>query len=144
LATDFAMHRKFLDDFSKFLDTHTIDFRDPQSLSWICRSLIKAADISNTSKPFTEAKVWGKRVMLEFWAQGVEERKRNLPVGPLNDPETVKMNSAQAGFIKFAVLEHFEKLIGIDPGLVDMLDNLRENLSTYEEMAARGNDGYFD
>lgn len=144
MATDFAMHRKFLDDFAKFLASNTLDLGDEECLSWVCRALIKAADISNTSKPFTEAKVWGKRVMLEFWAQGVEEKKRNLPVGPLNDPETVKMNSAQTGFIKFAVLELYEQLLLIDPGLADMVDNLKENLATYEIMAERGDDGFFE
>jgi 3'5'-cyclic nucleotide phosphodiesterase len=138
LATDFAVHRQFLDEFRAYMESHTPDFSDPQSLSWICRALMKAADIANTSKPFPQAMVWGQRVMMEFWAQGVMEKRNNLPVGPLNDPETVQMNAAQAGFIRFAALELFELLSRVDPALQEMVDNLRANLDTYEEKARRG------
>ncbi|NIP74348.1 MAG: 3',5'-cyclic nucleotide phosphodiesterase, partial [Gammaproteobacteria bacterium] len=98
LATDFAAHRQFLDDFAEYLQGHPADFADPLYVDWVARALMKAADIANTSKPFPQAKVWGQRVMMEFWAQGVMEKRQNLPVGPLNDPETVKLNAAQAGF----------------------------------------------
>ena len=143
LATDFAMHRQFIEDFKAYLSAHPHDFDDPLYLSWVSRAIMKAADIANTSKPFSEAKVWGQRVMMEFWAQGVMEKQANLPVGPLNDPETVQLNAAQAGFIRFAAMELFELLAGVDPGLQEMVDNLRSNLNVYEEKAKRGN-GLFE
>lgn len=140
LATDFAAHRSFLDDFANYLDANEFDFSNPQFLSWISRALMKAADISNTSKPFPEAMVWGKRVMLEFWAQGVMEKSRNFPVGPLNDPETVKLNAAQAGFIRFAVLELFQLIAKVEPGFQLLVDTLNTNLAIYDEMAQSGDD----
>jgi 3'5'-cyclic nucleotide phosphodiesterase len=143
LATDFAMHRQFIDEFKAYLAAHPRDYADPVFLSWIGRALVKAADIANTSKPFPEAKVWGQRVMMEFWAQGVMEKRHNLPVGPLNDPETVQLNAAQAGFIRFAAMELFELLASVDAGLQEMVDNLRSNLQVYEEKAKRG-DGLFE
>lgn len=135
LATDFQAHRAFMDGYTAYLEQHEIDFADPEFLSWLCRGLIKAADIANTSKPFPEAKRWGRRVMMEFWAQGVLEKERNLPVGPFNDPDKVKMNAAQAGFIKFAAMELFEQLGEVDPALREMVDNLSANLERYEAMA---------
>jgi 3'5'-cyclic nucleotide phosphodiesterase len=138
LATDFGVHRQFLDDFKAYMASHEPDFSDPVFLSWLVRALMKAADIANTSKPFDQAKLWGERVMMEFWAQGVMEKRHNLPVGPLNDPETVQLNAAQAGFIRFAAIELFELLAKIDPGLQEMVDNLRSNMETYEEKAQRG------
>ena len=143
LATDFAVHRRFLDDFAAYLDTAERDFSDPLYLSWISRALMKAADIANTTKPFTEAMRWGKRVMMEFWAQGVMEKRNNFSVGPLNDPETVKLNSAQAGFIRFAVKELFELLARVDPGFELLVDTLNENMATYDELAKSG-DGLFE
>ncbi len=143
LATDFAVHRKFLDEFKVYMDTHTIDFSDQEFLMWLSKALMKAADIANTSKPFPEAKVWGKRVMMEFWAQGMMEKEKNLPIGPLNDSETVKLNSAQAGFIKFAALELFVLLNRVDPAIGEMVANLEDNLQTYEELAERG-EGLFE
>jgi len=143
LATDFATHRQFLDDFKAFMESHGPDFDDLQFVSWLARALMKAADIANTSKPFAQAQVWGQRVMMEFWAQGVLEKRNNMPVGPLNDPETVQVNAAQAGFIRFAALELFEILNRIDPELQEMVETLRKNLEFYEEKAERG-DGNFE
>ncbi len=143
LATDFALHQQFMDEFRAYLANRSHDFSDPVFLGWIERALLKAADIANTSKPFPEAMVWGRRVMMEFWSQGVLEKKRNLPVGPLNDPETVKLNAAQAGFIRFAAMELFQLLSEVEPGLEEMVENLRTNLELYEEKARRG-DGLFE
>ena len=135
LATDFAMHRNFLDEYKVYMSSHEADFSDPVFLSWVTRALMKGADIANTSKPFPQAKVWGKRVMLDFWAQGAAEKEHNFPVGPLNDPETVRLNAAQAGFIKFAALELFELLAELDPGLAPMVTTLKDNLVLYEDRA---------
>ena len=140
MATDFAAHRRFLDDFGDYLETNEPDFSNPRFLSWITRALMKAADIANTSKPFPEAMVWGKRVMMEFWAQGVMEKARNFPVGPLNDPETVKLNAAQAGFIRFAVLELFQLIARVEPGFQLLVDTLNTNLAIYDKMAQSGDD----
>ena len=140
MSTDFAAHRGFLDDFGAYLENNEPDFSQPQFLSWITRALMKAADIANTSKPFPEAMVWGKRVMMEFWAQGGMEKSRNFPVGPLNDPETVKLNAAQAGFIRFAVLELFQLIARIEPGFQLLVDTLTTNLAIYDEMAQSGDD----
>lgn len=144
LATDFAAHRQFLDDFKAFMAAHPADFTNAEFVSWVARAVMKAADIANTSKPFPQAKVWGRRVMMEFWAQGVMEKQANLPVGPLNDPETVQLNAAQAGFIRFAAMELFELLAGIDPDLKEMVDNLRSNMEVYETKAKEGDGGLFE
>lgn len=143
LATDFAVHRQFLDEFRTYVGEHEPDLADPEYRLWIARAIMKAADIANTSKPFPDAQVWGERVMMEFWAQGVMEKRHNMPVGPLNDPETVQLNAAQAGFIRFAALELFELLSGIEPALGELVENLRSNLTVYEEMARQG-DSYSD
>jgi hypothetical protein len=138
LATDFAVHRQFLDDFREYLATHRQDFSDDAFASWVCRALMKAADIANVSKPFPQAQVWGQRVMMEFWAQGVMEKRYCLPVGPLNDPETVQINAAQAGFIRFAALDLFELLRQVEPEIGEMVEHLRTNMSHYEEKARQG------
>ena len=138
MSTDFQSHQSFMNDFRNYLTTKPHDFKEPVFLSWITRALIKAADISNTSKPFKEAKMWGRRVMMEFWAQGVEEKKLNLSVGPLNDPDTVRLNAAQAGFIRFAVMDLFQLLGRVDPAFGKLLDNLNSNLKHYEAIVATG------
>lgn len=135
LATDFAWHRDFLDQYSRLIERKGLDLRDPEVREWVCRALIKGADIANTTKPYNQAAMWGRRVMLEFWAQGVFEKQYNFPVGPFNDPETVKLNATQAGFIRFAAMELFQLLAAVEPDMRELVDNLTDNLERYERKA---------
>jgi hypothetical protein len=135
LATDFAMHRDFLAAFSAALKEEPGAIRNgtPQFQMLVCKALIKAADIANTTRPYPQARVWGLRVMKEFWAQGVLEKQHAFPVGPLNDPEKVNLNQAQAGFIKFAAMELYELLARLDPEMKELVDALKDNVHQYED-----------
>lgn len=135
LATDFAWHRDFLDQYNRLIEQKGLDLEDSEVREWVCRALIKGADIANTTKPYSQAALWGRRVMLEFWAQGVFEKQYNFPVGPFNDPDTVKLNATQAGFIRFAAMELFELLAAVEPDMHELVDNLADNLERYERKA---------
>ncbi|MCZ6531977.1 MAG: 3',5'-cyclic nucleotide phosphodiesterase [SAR324 cluster bacterium] len=137
LCTDFSWHKVFLDELTEGTSRNKFDFKEKEFLSLMCRTLIKAADISNTSKPFRQAKVWGQRVMNEFWAQGEMEKKFNLPVGPLNDSSKSEFNSAQAGFIKFAAYELFALLSRVEEKSEEMVRALQQNQIIYERNAER-------
>ena len=138
LATDFDFHPNFMAGFIDFIDKTPQDFSNPEYISWVSRALIKAADIANTTKPFEEAKRWGRRVMMEFWAQGVEEKLRHLTVGPINDPHAIHVNETQANFIRFGAMGLFETLTRIEPAFSPLIVNLKENLRRYQEMDRRG------
>ena len=132
LATDFSRHQDFLDRLDAAITGGRIRFNDRKFLELITGSLIKAADIANTTKPFHLARFWGARVMQEFWRQGEREKAQHLEVGPLNDPDSMDVNAAQAGFIKFACMGLFELLCKIDGDIGEMLDNLHRNVHEYE------------
>jgi 3',5'-cyclic-nucleotide phosphodiesterase len=136
LCTDFSWHKVFLDELMEGLARNNGSYSDPNYLSLIARTLIKSADISNTSKPFEQARAWGERVMDEFWAQGEMEKKLKLPVGPLNDPENTEFNSTQAGFIKFAALDLFELLAKVESKAQVLVKELGVNQQEYEQAAA--------
>ncbi len=137
LVTDFSIHAEFLAELSGHLASEKVDFKDPVFHSLICRTLIKAADIGNTTKIFRLARHWGMRVMKEYWAQGVREKNHHLPVGPLNDPARAEFNNSQAGFIKHSALQLFELLSRVEEGVGEMLRELRKNLTFYERSARR-------
>jgi len=134
LATDFAMHRDFLNIFVAALKEEPGAIRNgtPEFQLLVCKALIKAADIANTTRPYPQARVWGMRVMKEFWAQGELEKENAFPVGPLNDPDKVNMNQAQAGFIKFAAMELYELLAKLDPDMNELVEALKNNVHQYE------------
>ncbi|MBI3992628.1 MAG: 3',5'-cyclic nucleotide phosphodiesterase [Candidatus Lambdaproteobacteria bacterium] len=136
LATDFSRHQDFLDRLDAAILASRTRFNDRRFLELITGSLIKAADIANTTKPFHLARFWGARVMQEFWRQGEREKAQHLEVGPLNDPDSMDVNAAQAGFIKFACMGLFELLCKIDGDIAEMLGNLHRNVHEYEQRVA--------
>lgn len=137
LATDFARHQDFLERLTKCLARGGPDYAEEESRMLIACSLIKAADIANTAKPYHLARPWGSRVMQEFWAQGFREQARHLEVGPLNDAATINVYAAQAGFIKYACLALFELLSQVEREIGVMVEHLRENIHRYESSAER-------
>jgi hypothetical protein len=136
LATDFAIHKDFLTAFSAATADYPAkhNFSDPAFTLLVLKALIKGADIANTTKPFAQAKMWGLRVMEEFWAQGRMEKAQAFPVGPLNDEERVDLNQAQAGFIRFAALDLFDYLSRIEPSLKALVKSLNDNVTLYQSV----------
>ncbi|HUJ76588.1 MAG TPA: 3',5'-cyclic nucleotide phosphodiesterase [bacterium] len=137
LATDFAFHKPFMEHFGRLVAAagRPVDFAPPDFLLEVGKALLKAADIANTTKPFPQAKLWGLRVMQEFWAQGRMEKQGDFPVGPLNDEDRVDLNLAQAGFIRFAALDLFQLLAQLEPELEPLVETLRENIRQYQRAA---------
>lgn len=131
IATDFATHQAFLKELRTHLHTKGTDFSDPEGLSLLARTLIKAADISNTTKEFPLARLWGRRVMREYWAQGRREKRRGLPVGPLNDPDKVAFHEAQAEFIETQVQPLFDMLVTVESSIGEAAETLTENRLSY-------------
>jgi len=143
LATDFAIHTGFLATFAAAVNHYParLSFSDPEFELLVLKALIKAADIANTTKPFAQAKVWGLRVMQEFWAQGRLEKAQAFPVGPLNDEERVDLNQAQAGFIRFAAMDLYGLLAKVEPGMSSMVKALSDNVSLYQSPPAPASSG---
>jgi hypothetical protein len=138
LATDFSMHRAFLQELETFLERHRpLNTSSREFLSLFARTLMKAADISNTSKEFTQARLWGKRVMREYWAQGEEEKKRDLPLGPLNDRNKVEFHAAQGWFIENQVTPLFLLLARLEEDVQDAVDTLALNGGLYRRLAQK-------
>ncbi|MFI5400372.1 MAG: 3',5'-cyclic nucleotide phosphodiesterase [SAR324 cluster bacterium] len=133
VATDFTAHKSFVEEFQRFLQSsaEAIDLGDPAASLPILKALIKAADISNVTLDFPEARQWAERVMQEMWAQGRREKALGLPVGPLNDAERMTLEQAQIGFILFVALELFVPLTAIEPEAAEMVGSLKQNLVLY-------------
>ena len=61
----------------------------------VIKLLIKAADISNPTRPFPVYEKWVGGVMAEFFAQGDAEKARGLPISMNCDRETVVTSKCQ-------------------------------------------------
>ena len=113
----------------------------------ICMEIIlHACDISNPFKPFEIYYEWTDRVLKEFWLQGDQERKLNLPISYLMDRFTVNTAKSQIGFIDVIVQPCFEVIKAFLPELQGFIGNLDANkirwkgkIEEYDELLGKTN-----
>ena len=97
--------------------------------------LIHSADLAHNTKLFNISIKWVELLSNEFWIQGDKEKSMNLPISFLCDREKIDVPRSQIGFIKGFVIPIFEILVTIFPTLNYTIDNAKNNLERWEELA---------
>jgi hypothetical protein len=148
LATDMAHHGKDLSALKSKIDTFDIKdgknvkkmifeenvaktYENQQAVLSMC---VHCADLSNPAKKEPINKVWIELVFKEFFKQGDEERKLNLPITLLCDRNTTNINKSQIGFINFAVKPAYDALMQFIPEIGCYMDTIKENLKRFEDL----------
>jgi hypothetical protein len=100
--------------------------------------LMKCGDVNNATKPMSLYSVWINRVLMEFFRQGDEEKRLNIPVSPFMDRETSNIASSQRGFIEIIVTPLFEafNMYTPIPNIMETLLQNREHWSTQPKKAS--------
>lgn len=136
LGTDMAKHQKHLTELQELASQEAKDSsnsmkRTEQLLSFA----VHAADISNPCKPRKIMMDWTKRVNLEFWAQGDEERRRNLPISRMCDRQqgVGSIPTGQFLFIKHVVEPYMSALVKLCPEASLLTTTLEENKAFWQE-----------
>mmetsp|Transcript_16176 Transcript_16176/g.37156 ORF Transcript_16176/g.37156 Transcript_16176/m.37156 type:complete len:612 (-) Transcript_16176:122-1957(-) len=145
LATDNTKHDHLIADLGDVLAEHDktpLDqsvspaMRSPLSLGQkdaahqkIPEVVLHAADISNPARPVPIMLYWTRRVLMEFWAQGDEEKRLGLEISPLCDRSTgiSSVPQGQIGFATFVVRPLFMQLARLIPEVEVALDQLEKN-----------------
>lgn len=133
LGTDMSNHfdfiKQFNETFPKLNETEKI-----LSLSekiQLAIALIKCSDISNVLRPFPIAKSWGIALLNEFFLQGDYEKLLNIPIGPLNDRNSLKTGPAQHQFLTIVAAPLYQAVSGKISGL-DCFDRwIQENAENW-------------
>lgn len=91
-------------------------------------ALLHTADVSNPARPQPIMLFWCRRVLLEFWNQGDEERSLGLPISMLCDRTEglASIPKGQLGFVNFMVKPLFVSVSQLIPEVsaaVQQLDN---------------------
>ncbi|CAE8612401.1 unnamed protein product, partial [Polarella glacialis] len=98
--------------------------------------------VSNPARPQPIALEWSRRVLMEFWAQGDEERRLGLEVSPLCDRAggMAAVPQGQLGFISFIVrplLTQVEQIISeVSLATTQLEDNVKYWEKKKEEKAS--------
>lgn len=102
LGTDMSNHfdfiKQFNENFPKLNENQLIVLNSSEKVQ-LAIALIKCSDISNVLRPFPIAKSWGIALLNEFFLQGDYEKLLNIPIGPLNDRNSLKTGPAQHQFL---------------------------------------------
>lgn len=69
---------------------------------------VKCGDINNASKKLKLCTAWAGLIMQEFWNQGDEEKRRNIPVSMFMDRTNCRVEKCQVGFIDYIVTPLYE------------------------------------
>lgn len=135
LATDMARHKTLVDDWNVVKPNY--DRSNPDHRKCLREMLLKAADISNVTKPFQVSRLWAVCVTEEFFKQGDREKEKGLDVLPMFDRSSgLELAKGQLGFINFVCTGFFTALVseGV-PSLGWLLDNIGRNTAQWQAIA---------
>jgi 3',5'-cyclic-nucleotide phosphodiesterase len=96
--------------------------------------LLHVADLSNCAKPFKFSKIWGERVVTEFFQQGDKEASIGLPVSPFTRRSPHALEQSQIAFIQHIVRPMMELVVQKVPETAHLLAHLDRNLKTWQEL----------
>lgn len=124
-----AFHNELVQQ-SKNLFTKENTWNKQQRLS-LCRILLHAADISNMARPWAISKQWSDLIVKEFFHQGDEERKRNMPISPGMDRNTCSQKNISLKFSQ-VILPYFQSIADLLPKSCIFVDYLLSNRLQWE------------
>eukprot|EP01062_Namystynia_karyoxenos_P018945 TRINITY_DN17083_c0_g1_i1.p1 TRINITY_DN17083_c0_g1~~TRINITY_DN17083_c0_g1_i1.p1 ORF type:complete len:1480 (+),score=441.93 TRINITY_DN17083_c0_g1_i1:106-4545(+) len=136
LGTDMARHKGLMEEFARFCDDPEADHAEHIEL--IVTMLLKAADISNPTKPFDISRKWAHSVTEEFYMQGDMERDAHGAVeNPMMDrAKNNEMASGQVGFINFVCVPYYDLIARHWPQLKHLCEALAANRATWQDILA--------
>ena len=85
LATDAAQHFDYLGKFKAKLAAGDFDMEDDADRRMVTSFATKCADMNNPTRPSKLSREWTERIMNEFFMQGDQEAKLNIPVSMFMD-----------------------------------------------------------
>lgn len=132
LATDMTKHFAFLGQFKSMVQ-RGFKIESADDVNLFLQTFIKAADISNPTKPLNLYLDWAERAMAEFFDQGDKERTAGVPISPFCDRKTTQKSKCQLGFIDFLALPLFEAVVSFDDRLKVLTENVASNKQYWKE-----------
>jgi hypothetical protein len=115
-------------------DPETEIFSSPDTKLLIMENILHSADVSNPARSWDVSYAWAQCVLEEFFCQGDQEKLLGVPVGMLNDRNTLNRPNSQIGFLEFMIAPFFAAQIQLFHKLHPYGDNLSSNLVRWEEL----------
>eukprot|EP00033_Pygsuia_biforma_P002526 GCRY01002797.1.p1 GENE.GCRY01002797.1~~GCRY01002797.1.p1 ORF type:complete len:699 (+),score=192.80 GCRY01002797.1:357-2453(+) len=141
LATDMQEHFRIVKEFDENIHSVTghsqSHERKSKDLLLILRVAIKLADVGHVFKANSVTVEWTKRINMEFFAQGDDEKRLSLPVSPFCDRTNKNIPKSQIGFLQY-VVHPLLKLWAEYTSNSDLLVYFDENLTYWKILQESG------
>merc|ERR1711916_162920 len=134
LATDAAQHFDYLGKFKAKLAAGYFDMEDDADRRMVTSFATKCADMNNPTRPSKLSREWTERIMNEFFMQGDQEAKLNIPVSMFMDRNNTDIPKCQIGFIDFIVKPMFDAMVQFVE-IHDAVELIGCNRVMWEQMA---------
>lgn len=131
LSTDISEHSRLL---SAVQSSPLLPAQPHKLRSLHLSFLLHAGDISNPVRRWSLAHAWTQLILEECFDQGDEERRLELPVGPLND-RNLAVAKCQIGFIEHLVEPTFAILAEMMPATQGLKEALERNKEAWKQKA---------
>jgi hypothetical protein len=95
--------------------------------------IVHLCDVGNPMKPWELSVKWARCVQDEFFAQGDEEKRLELPVGMLNDRNKVNRSGAEHGFINFLVAPLTVAATQLFPLMQPLANQMVDNMQSWRD-----------
>lgn len=103
LATDMSMHFNKIGILKGKLTATELEPTQEAEKRFICEQIFHLCDIANSTKDFTLCEKWTQLLFDEFYVQGDNEKRMNVPVSQFMDRCTTNIAKSQIGFINFII-----------------------------------------
>lgn len=126
LATDMGKHMQDSVTFKNRLGAD--DFSPDDGDKMMCMGqVVHMADLNNPTKPWDVCYTWTGLLYIEFFEQGDKEKELGIPVGMLNDRNTINIAAKTLGFVGFIIKPAYEAFTGFLPEVQTNVDQMEEN-----------------
>lgn len=130
LSTDAAEHFRLVAKANELLDSSQFSMTDPEHRLLSMKLVLKTADISNVSRPFTIADKWNEVLCDEIFKHPASES------APEEKPDRPKL---QIGFYNFICLPLYQVMARMFPELIVNLNSVKSNLEVWKSMTDKTN-----
>eukprot|EP00388_Colpodella_angusta_P019749 GDKJ01049398.1.p1 GENE.GDKJ01049398.1~~GDKJ01049398.1.p1 ORF type:complete len:460 (-),score=31.88 GDKJ01049398.1:41-1270(-) len=136
LSTDMARHGEILSKFAEMCATEGYSKDNPEHRRMLMQVLMKAADISNVTKPFSVSRQWAMAVTEEFHQQGDKEKEKGVEVLPMFDrSKNNELAKGQLGFIGFVAEKFFTTIVAsLMKRMQWTVDNITANKAEWDSI----------
>ncbi|KAI5825279.1 HD-domain/PDEase-like protein [Schizophyllum commune Tattone D] len=129
MATDMSVHAEFMKNFAALVANPKAC---PRRQTLVCQAIMKCADISNPSRPYTVSQHWASALMMEWTSQAHLEQYLELPTTVQTAGSPLAEANSQIFFISNFAMPLIQLMVEAIPEMEPYRAQCAANLHTWQ------------